>query len=82
MRASVNEPERVSPAPPPVRPHRVREPIPWVVLVAIAATAVALVATSAARIYRFDAAEVERQRQWRIEHQARLREVDELARVP
>ena len=64
------------------RTRAAREPIPWFVLVLIGIAAVALVALSAARLLRHDAADQERQRQWRAEHEARMREVAELSRVP
>ena len=64
----------------PRRPSR--EPVPWFMLVLIALVAVWLVATSAARILRYDVADLERERQWRTEHEARLREFAELSRTP
>ena len=58
-----------------------REPVPWFVLVLIAVAAFGLVLTSAARILRYDVADLKRERQWQSEHQARMRELAELARA-
>ena len=66
----------------PGRSPAAREPFPWFVLLLVALVAVALVAASAARLLRYDAADQEREQQWRAEHEARMREVSELTRLP
>ena len=59
-----------------------REPFPWFFLVLIALAAVGLVATSAARIYRFHLVETAREAQWRAEHEALIREALAVAPPP
>ena len=61
------------------RPRVTPEPFPWFLLVLIALGASGLVATSAIHLFRYQTQDDARDRRWRTQHEALIREADALA---